>query len=142
MASVEVSIPAATESSDLPLVLGPYLARDLDRLCWWSLTPLIRHYPIEDLCGPDGWTSLFQFLPGCEIPQHGHANTEMTLVLRGAYRDCYGRFGPGDLADLDDSHAHNPVIAGDEPCIALIATSGSASFERSARSMFAGLAGI
>ena len=37
---------------------------------------------------------------------------EMTLILRGAYRDQIGRFAPGDVADLDEGIEHQPVIEG------------------------------
>jgi putative transcriptional regulator len=133
---------AAFAFPDVPRELAAHVPNGLDALPWRNLTPLIKQHLIRDLSGPDGWTRLFLFLPGCEIPQHGHTEGEMTLVLRGAYCDQLGHFGPGDLADLDTSHRHNPVIAGDEPCIALIATAGHVRFDRLAHRLFARIAGI
>ena len=58
------------------------------------------------------------------MPEHGHNGTEMTLVLSGAYRDKLGRFGPGDIADLDEKQEHRPVVEPREPCVCLVATEG------------------
>jgi putative transcriptional regulator len=65
---------------------------------------------------------LFSIAPGTTIPHHSHGGTELTLVLSGSFSDEIGRFGPGDLADLDDSVSHQPVADTNEPCICLIAT--------------------
>jgi anti-sigma factor ChrR (cupin superfamily) len=40
-----------------------------------------------------------------------------TMVLRGAYQDGPGRFGPGDVADLDDGRRHRPLAVSRRRCI-------------------------
>jgi putative transcriptional regulator len=67
--------------------------------------------------------------PGHKLPDHGHDGQEMTLILRGAYRDEIGRFAPGDVADLDEHIEHQPVIEDGEDCICLIATEAPARFK-------------
>ena len=56
------------------------------------------------------------------MPDHGHGGGELTLVLKGAYRDCFGKFGPGDVADLDPEADHKPVVEPDSDCICVIAS--------------------
>jgi putative transcriptional regulator len=46
----------------------------------------------------------------------------VTFVLTGSYRDCVGRFGPGDFSDLDGEIAHEPIADRQEGCICLAAT--------------------
>ena len=45
---------------------------------------------------------------------------ELSLVLRGAYRDGLGRYTIGDVADLDGAAVHRPV-AEESGCICLVA---------------------
>ena len=46
---------------------------------------------------------------------------ELTLVLRGALADASGRYGVGDIADLDEEVEHTPVADADTGCICAIA---------------------
>ena len=57
------------------------------------------------------------------MPEHGHGGAELTLVLRGAFHDETGRYARGDVADLDETVEHQPVVtdAGGD-CICLIAS--------------------
>jgi len=59
---------------------------------------------------------------GRAMPEHGHGGEELTLILKGSYTDRFGRFTPGDVADLDDDVEHQPIMDADEDCICLIAT--------------------
>ena len=67
--------------------------------------------------------------PGLKMPEHGHGGEEMTLILKGAYRDEFGRFAAGDIADLDHHVEHQPRVDSPEPCICLIATETKARFK-------------
>lgn len=53
----------------------------------------------------------------------------MTLVLSGAYRDAMGRFGCGDIADLDEHIEHQPRVEPGEPCICIVATEAPTRFK-------------
>ncbi len=72
---------------------------------------------------------MLHIAPGKALPEHGHGGTEMTLVLSGAYRDELGRFGPGDVADLDEHVEHQPKVEQDAPCICLVATETPTRFK-------------
>ncbi|MBL6081381.1 cupin domain-containing protein [Belnapia sp. T18] len=61
------------------------------------LAPGIRHAVL--LRGPDGETlRLLRIKPGTALPRHSHRGTELTLVLKGAFADETGHYGPGGLA--------------------------------------------
>jgi putative transcriptional regulator len=55
------------------------------------------------------------------MPVHTHRGSELTLVLKGAFRDGRDTFGAGDLAEADDSVEHSPAILGREECVCLVA---------------------
>jgi len=65
--------------------------------------------------------SLLRIARGSQVPVHKHAGTEMTLILQGAYSDCFGRYGAGDLLINDENHQHAPMASADEECICLVA---------------------
>jgi len=69
------------------------------------------------------------------MPEHGHGGSELTLLLRGSYRDEVGHFARGDLADLDETVEHQPVADPETGCICLIGTESKARF----KSLFARL---
>ena len=46
----------------------------------------------------------------------------MALILKGSYADEIGHFRPGDMADLDETTYHQPIVDAEEACICLIAT--------------------
>ena len=101
---------------------------DIDNLRWKMAGPGVGIHVIEK--NPDGSSLyLLRVRPGHKLPDHGHHGQEMTLVLRGAYRDQIGRFAPGDVADLDEGIEHQPVIEEGEDCICLIATEAPARFK-------------
>lgn len=126
--AVRAAEPAPAEASLLPPVLADLLQNDLDDLPWRRLTRKVERYPLHGFGSEPGWIRLFRFQPGAVVPTHGHSDSEMSLVLRGSYSDDLGQFRVGDIEDLDFSDLHRPVVDSTEPCIALIATSGSIKF--------------
>lgn len=112
----------------LPLPVSRLLDCKLDDVRWKTAGPGVGIHVIEK--NEDG-TSLYMLKvrPGHKLPDHGHDGQEMTLILRGAYRDEIGRFAPGDVADLDEHIEHQPVIEDGEDCICLIATEAPARFK-------------
>ena len=103
-------------------LLDRLLPNGIDGIQWRMVAPGIRQHVFDEIDCERGSMRMFSIAPGTTIPHHGHGGTELTLVLRGSFADEIGRFGPGDLADLDDSVSHQPVADTDEPCICLIAT--------------------
>lgn len=76
-----------------------------------------------------GATARLLFIPaGQAVPDHGHRGTELTLVLRGAFRDATDRFGPGDLEIATEELEHTPVAEAGVDCICLAATDAPLRF--------------
>ncbi|MDE1146033.1 MAG: ChrR family anti-sigma-E factor [Azospirillaceae bacterium] len=68
---------------------------------------------------------LFRVKPGMAIPLHGHRGLEYTCVIQGAFSDSLGRFGPGDMVELDAGVDHEPTVGRqDGDCLCLIAVRG------------------
>jgi putative transcriptional regulator len=67
---------------------------------------------------------LLKAAPGIHLPHHTHAGTELTVILKGAFRHAGGRFGVGDCDDADETVEHQPVVEDGEECICLVAMQG------------------
>lgn len=71
----------------------------------------------------DGATARLLYIPaGQAMPEHGHRGMELTLVLKGAYRDENDLFARGDVEFADQHMDHTPVAEPGEDCICLVAT--------------------
>lgn len=95
---------------------------DLDAIRWRTLAPGIAVHDLPLSPEARGQLKLLRLGAGRAMPEHGHGGEELTLVLKGAYRDRFGEFRAGDVADLDESVEHSPVVTEDGPCICLVAT--------------------
>lgn len=71
---------------------------------------------------------LLRLKPGTPLPRHTHRGCELTLVLQGSYSDKLGRFGRGDMAELDETVDHRPVVDQGETCVALVVTDAPLRF--------------
>ena len=120
------SLPTISGSSDLPLPLQHHFKGDLDSLPWRRLGYGMHHIDLK-LAGT-GTTRLLKIAPGISVPHHTHTGNELTLILRGSYADEIGRFCAGDVADLDDTVQHQPIVDTDQDCICLIATDAPLRF--------------
>lgn len=89
-----------------------------------------------------GRLTLMRIGGGRAMPEHGHGGEEVTLVLKGAYRDHMGRFAEGDVADLDEEIEHRPVVDEGEDCICLVATERPTRFKSMAARIFQPFVGI
>lgn len=130
--AVPMAAPAAAQppagESEVPYPLRAVIGPSLDQLSWTSLAPGLQQHRIV-MPGPgDGILRLIKAAPHRPIPEHGHDGMELTLVLRGAYSDSLGRFGRGDMADLDDSVEHVPIADATEGCICLVASENEPRF--------------
>ncbi|MBA4171954.1 MAG: transcriptional regulator [Hyphomicrobium sp.] len=129
----EVSVrtePAETEvvGGIVPGPLTRFVGPDLDQIPWKRLGIGVWHYPLPLSPGVKGDLRLLKVAPGQAMPEHGHGGAELTLLLRGSYRDEVGTFRRGDVADLDEDVEHRPVASLDEGCICLIASEEKARF--------------
>jgi putative transcriptional regulator len=107
----------------LPVRLRELLNGDFDAIRWRAMAPGI-HQAAAAVSG----ARLLRIAPGTSMPLHGHAGSELTMVLRGSYCDEIGRFRAGDVADLDPEIQHQPIADTDQHCICLIATDAPLRF--------------
>lgn len=121
--------PREKSGADVPLPLQRFVGSSLDEISWRSVVPGVRKHAIELPTGTSSSLYLLSIAPGKAVPEHGHAGAEMTLILAGAYRDQLGRFGPGDVADLDEHLEHQPKVEPGAPCICLVATEAPTRFK-------------
>lgn len=146
-ADVEVAAPVArpdfgAADGDVPAPLRRFVGPRLGGIAWKSVAPGIRRCSIDLPSEPDSQLYLLHIAPGKAMPEHGHGGAEMTLILSGAYSDDFGRFGPGDVADLDEHVEHQPFVELDEPCICVIATEKKAKFKKLVPRLFQPIVGI
>lgn len=114
----------AAMPGEIPYPLVPVLGTRLDDLAWTPVATGIETFAVPLSEGAAGDLRLFRIAPGAALPEHGHAGQELTLVLRGRYTDALGTYGPGDVADLDDTVTHQPVACPVQGCICLVASDG------------------
>ncbi|MFD9899528.1 ChrR family anti-sigma-E factor [Mesorhizobium sp. NPDC059025] len=63
--------------------------------------------------------------PGTKLPHHKHSGYEWTCVLEGAFEHAFGRYGPGDFDEADETMEHKPTVCEGEPCICIVALQGN-----------------
>ncbi len=71
---------------------------------------------------------LLKAAPGLHVPRHTHTGVELTCVLKGAFSHAFGRYGPGDVDEADDTVEHRPTVEPGEICISLVALQGNVRF--------------
>jgi putative transcriptional regulator len=119
----------AHSAGGIPRVLHAALGtNDLNAIKWRKSGPGIAVHKLPQQSGDTGFLGLLRISPGYKVPDHGHGGTELTLIISGAYHDQIGYFAAGDIADLDESVLHTPVVAGDEDCICLAANDAPTRF--------------
>ncbi|MEY2956065.1 MAG: ChrR family anti-sigma-E factor [Gemmobacter sp.] len=110
----------------LPGPIADYIGGGLDDVRWKPAGMGVRQ---AVLCTAEGATARLLHIPaGVAVPDHGHRGLEMTLVLRGAFRDEGMRFGPGDVEIADAATEHTPVAEHGADCICLAATDAPLRF--------------
>jgi len=123
-----VALPHA-DPDLLPRSVQPYFGERISALRWRWLAPGVRCMrALGEADSSDGSLLLLKVSPGFSMPVHTHGNSELTLVLQGAYGDELGRFGPGDMADIDSDTEHQPIAEVGGPCICLAATDAPLRF--------------
>ncbi|MDN3722240.1 cupin domain-containing protein [Roseibium salinum] len=121
--------PAPAAHQEVPLPLQRYIGSSLSEIPWKFVAPGVHRHRIR-LEKPSGSSFyMLKIASGMAMPEHGHGGAEMTLILSGAYRDALGRFGPGDIADLDEHVEHQPRVEPGAPCICIVATEAPTRFK-------------
>ncbi len=118
----------AARSGDLPQPLHAYIGGSLADVRWRRLGGGVFDavLPVEG----DATARLLRIKPGTRVPDHGHKGEELTLVLKGAFSDASGRFGPGDVECAGDDMEHTPVAEPGEDCICLAAMDNPLKFKK------------
>ena len=119
----------AVSAGDVPAPLRSLAGDYLDDIAWKRLAPGLMHYQFPLSRTAVGDLRLVKVAPGRALPEHSHGGSELTLVLRGSYSDKTGRYGVGDVADLDENTEHQPVADPVEGCICLIASDHKIRFK-------------
>jgi putative transcriptional regulator len=127
--AIEAPSPAraAASGDEVPAPLARLVGGSLDDVRWRWIAPGLWHRPLR-VAGP-GALQLLKGLPGVRVPEHAHGGGELTLVLRGALVDRTGRYGPGDVADMDEEiERHAPAADPDAGCICVVANEQPSRF--------------
>lgn len=110
----------------LPRPLQPYFGKSWKALRWRWVAPGVHMIRAPKISGDT--LILLKIAPGKSMPVHSHRGSELTQILKGAYDDELGHFGPGDMADLDSDIEHQPVTSPGVPCICVAALDGPLEF--------------
>ncbi|MDE2408524.1 MAG: ChrR family anti-sigma-E factor [Xanthomonadaceae bacterium] len=110
----------------LPRPLQPYFGKSWKALRWRWMAPGMHMIRAPRSSGDT--LILLRIAPGKSMPVHSHGGSELTQILKGAYDDELGHFGPGDMADLDSDVEHQPVTSPGVPCICVAALDGPLQF--------------
>ncbi len=122
----EAPVQPVYSDPEIPAPLQAYIPGSFDDLEWKRIVPGVSYYDMP--WQGRGVSRLLRISPGKSMLPHTHDGNELTLVLRGSFSDEIGRFGPGDIADLDDQVEHQPLVDSQEDCICLIATDAPLRF--------------
>lgn len=112
----------------LPLPLARYLPDGLEGVKWTYAGPGMARFVLPASGAPKSRLLLYRIAGGRRLLEHGHGGQELTLVLKGAYRDRFGLFAAGDVADHDQDAEHEPTTEPGQDCICLVAIEGRLSF--------------
>lgn len=134
---------AAILHSELPQPLARVLnATRFDDIAWKKKAPGVAMFDVKLPNYAKGQLKLLRIGAGRAMPEHGHGGEEITLVLKGAYRDHMGRFAAGDVADLDEEIEHKPVAEDEGDCICLVAIEAPTRFKSFAARLMQPFVGI
>lgn len=105
----------------LPTPLARYLGLSGAEIPWKSVGKGVQQFRVT-LPRGGGEIRLVRAAPRIRLLKHSHCGMELTMVLRGAYRDKTGEYHPGDVADLGEETEHQPKVSSPEECICIIAS--------------------
>lgn len=116
----------ARKDGYFPAPLQDYVGGDLDDVQWRGMGMGVKHAILKT--SKEASVRLLCIPAGTAMPDHSHKGKEMTLVLKGAFRDEEDRFGRGDIEIADQSLHHTPVAEEGEDCICLVVTDAPLKF--------------
>lgn len=124
--NVSRAVQEDVQRSIFPKPLAEYVDGDVSNVNWRPVGLGVRQAILPT--SKEASVRLLYIPAGAEVPDHGHHGTELTLVLQGAFRDEFDRFGPGDIEVADPNVQHTPVAEAGEACICLAATDAPLKF--------------
>ncbi len=92
---------------------------------WRWVGPGVRQRSVSVADADDMKVFMLKAAPGTKLPHHKHAGYEWTCVLEGAFEHEFGRYGPGDFDEADQTMEHRPTVSAGEPCICIVALQGN-----------------
>ena len=113
--------PASTH--DLPIRLRALERYELGKWRWIGPGVYWRSVAVPDAA--KARVFLLKAAPGTKLPEHAHEGTELTVILKGAFRHQGGVYKAGDCDDADETVEHSPVVEPGEECICLVAMQGN-----------------
>lgn len=130
MAKIRDAAPAPRAQPSIgtfPAPLQAIVGGDEEAVRWRSVGGGVKQSVLHS--DEHGTARLLLIPGGRAMPAHSHHGSELTLVLKGAYRDEDGIFARGDLEVADTQTSHQPVAEPGEDCICLVATDAKLKFE-------------
>jgi putative transcriptional regulator len=116
-------------TADVPAPLQAMVGTSIGDIRWRRLGMGVWHLPLALSRAGEGDLRLLRVGPGQAMPDHGHGGAELTLILHGSYRDAFGVYNRGDVADLDSEVEHRPIADPAMGCICIIASEQRARFK-------------
>ena len=116
--------PAST--GVFPSALQDYVGGDLEAVKWRSVGMGVKQAILKT--SKTASVRLLRIPAGAAMPDHGHNGTELTLVLKGAFKDEHDRFARGDIEVATEDDHHTPIAEAGEDCICLSATDAPLKF--------------
>ena len=123
----EIKPKSPTVDAVFPSPLQHYVGGDLDHVTWKPIGAGVKQAVLET--ENDASVRLLSIPAGAAMPDHTHRGMELTLVLKGAFRDDDGRFARGDVEVADEDLHHTPIAEEGEDCICLAATDAPLKFK-------------
>lgn len=111
----------------LPQPLCDYIGGDLEVVRWKPVGGGVRQSVLKVDSGAQ--VRLLSIPAGAAMPNHGHNGLELTLVLKGAFRDEVDRFARGDIEIANEELHHTPIAEEGQECICLAATDAPLRFK-------------
>lgn len=109
-----------------PAPLQDYVGGDLDNVRWRPLGGGVKQAVLKT--SRAATVRLLSIPAGAAMPDHGHRGMELTLVLKGAFRDEEDRFARGDIEIANEDLHHTPIAEDGDVCICLAATDAPLRF--------------
>ncbi|MEO5806659.1 ChrR family anti-sigma-E factor [Devosia sp.] len=112
----------------LPAPLASYLPGGLESVRWKWTGPGVAVADLPVQRRSPSRLMLLRVGAGRRVPEHSHGGHELTLIIKGAYKDRFGVFAAGDIADHDEDVEHQPIAEDGEDCICMVAVDAPLNF--------------